>query len=125
MQKKDEDDFLRTLAAIRVSVDNLGVPDYLFGAHLFLFNQLLISPFRLEIKETFDNILRKTWLERTTMFQGAFNCPRVTVPDIQNACNNKFTGLKSSAKILLAVSNALSLRLSDEFIALLKKVANK
>ena len=59
------------------------------------------------------DILSEQWLEKIK-FRAALKTPLLTVPRIEQACNSDETGKKKIGQILLAVHQAVSIRVAHE-----------
>ena len=103
----------RVTAALKV-VHNIGTsPENLFHAHILISTYLVesliwLAPFLTGLAR----LLSAQWLEKIK-FRVALKMPRVTVPEIEQACKSSETGKKKIGRILLAVHKAVSVRVTS------------
>ena len=57
-------------------------------------------------------LVRKIWRERT-QFPAEFSIPRISIPEIQRACDDGATGIRLAARILIAAQTATSTRVPE------------
>lgn len=115
MRDEHEDREVRLLAALRVTVEESVEPAALFYAHTILVSSLLQGIWAEDVAEYLAELLARQWLHKTC-FRAVLLMPQLTVPDIQAACSGEVGGKQKVAKIILAASNAVSVRLSQELI---------
>ncbi|MEI8040780.1 MAG: hypothetical protein WCL11_05190 [Verrucomicrobiota bacterium] len=63
--------------------------------------------------DALGDLVRRVWLERLN-FPAEFSLARLSVPAVQHACDDKSSGLRLAARILLAAETAVSTRLPDD-----------
>lgn len=102
----------RMIAALRVSMNPDETPDNLFYAHSILLIELH-QKFWIKEVDYFAELISKQWLQKIS-FPASLITPRLTVPEIQDACTSKATGIRKAAQILLAVSHAVSIELPKD-----------
>ncbi|MCY3788493.1 MAG: Uma2 family endonuclease, partial [Gemmatimonadetes bacterium] len=110
-ESKRED---RLTAALKTIHNTDTDPTTLFYAHTLVATDIIDNDkYRLwgweeNIIISLSDLLSRQWLEKIK-FQTMLNMPRITVPDIEQACNSSETGKKKMGQILLAASQAVSI----------------
>ena len=89
--------------------------DLLF-AHTYISSSFIASPWEDLVVNDLAVHLSSKWLEKIE-FRAKMKTPTLTVPQIEKACKSSETGKKKIGQILLAVHNAVSVKvsLSPEF----------
>ena len=103
----------RLAAALKIVHDIETNPVNLFYAHTliatFFIGQTWLDPVITSLAE----LLSAQWLEKIK-FRATLKMPMITVPRIEQACNSSETGKKKIGQILLAVHQAVSVRVAPE-----------
>ena len=95
----------------------------LFHAHALIAPYLVSSLIWLDSFETgLAELLSVQWLERIK-FRATLKTPMITVPQIEQVCNSSATGKKKIGQILLAVHQAVSIRVAPETLQQLRSWA--
>jgi hypothetical protein len=97
---------VRFTAAVRMANDTLFDLDQMFIGHAALFAYVNGSLLKTEVGEVFGELVRKRWRERIRL-PAVFLTPRYTIPPIKAACEDKATGLRLVARILLVAKDAV------------------
>jgi hypothetical protein len=114
----------RVLAAVKMSVDTALDVESLFYSHVTLLNYFAASVVRSAAAEFLVRIFTKVW--RAKMLSTfALQSPRLTVPAVLVACESKLAPLQKSASILLAVQQAIGVRLPKNNQDQLTLIASK
>ena len=105
----------RVMASLKI-VHNIETdPKNLFYAHTLITTSLIDQGWGTHIATDLAELLSKQWLKKIK-FQAVLETPRITVPQIQQACNNSETGKKKIGQILLAAHQAVSVQLSPDIL---------
>ena len=103
----------RLVAALKIVHNIETSPENLFYAHTFIttspINQTWLDSVMTDLAELFSS----QWLEKIK-FRATLKMPMITVPQIEQACNSSETGRKKIGQILLAVHQAVSVRVAPE-----------
>ncbi len=93
----------------------VSLEDLLF-AHTYISSSFIHSPWKDLVVNDLATHLSSKWLEKVR-FRAKLKTPMITVPQIEQACKSSETGKKKIGQILLAVHNAVSVKvpLSPEF----------
>ncbi len=106
---------IRTLAALRVCLEETVNPDPLFYSHIMLSTNLRKFNWISDVENALAELISKQWLSKIN-FRAALRSPQLTIPEIEKACRNDTKGLQKAAMVLLAVSNAVSVCLPGRTI---------
>ena len=110
-------------AALKIIHNTETSSESLFHAHALISPYLVSSLIWLDSFETgLAELLSLQWLERIK-FQATLKTPMITVPQIEQACNSSATGKKKIGQILLAVHQAVSIRVAPETLQHLRSWA--
>ena len=103
-------------ASIRVIHNAEGSLEDLLFAHTYISSSFIASPWEDLVVNDLAVHLSSKWLEKIE-FRAKMKTPTLTVPQIEKACKSSETGKKKIGQILLAVHNAVSVKvsLSPEF----------
>ena len=104
-------------ASIRVMHNaEVSLEDLLF-AHTYISSCFINSPWEELVVNDLAVHLSSKWLEKVK-FRAKLKTPKLTVPQIEQACKSSETGKKKIGQILLAVHQAVSIKvpLSPEFL---------
>lgn len=112
----------RLLACIRVTNVSDVSPDDLFIAHVLLALDFLQGFWASDTVPYLVQMIIAQWLLKCE-FPAALRSPRISVPSIRAACTNDSAGPKKAAQILLAASMAVSVRLPEDYLTTLRKLA--
>ena len=106
----------RLVATFKVMLNPETSPENLFAAHLNITTYFINSPWEDFVVNDLAELLSVQWLEKIT-FRAKLKTPFLTVPQIEQACKNSETGKKKIGQILIAVHQAVSVKvpLSPEF----------
>ena len=99
--------------------DEVGLNE-LFYAHLNLTQFLTLGDCKRFLGKEFTDFVSATWIERIK-FKAVLKNPAYTVPLIEVACRSEYEPAKKLSRVLLAVSNAVSVRLSEDSIKWLEE----
>ena len=103
-------------ASIRVMHNaETSLEDLLF-AHTYISSSFINSPWKDLVVKDLAELLSYQWLQKIE-FRAKLKTPMLTVPQIEQACNSSETGKKKIGQILLAVHQAVSVKvpLSPKF----------
>ena len=103
-------------ASIRVIHNaETSLEDLLF-AHTYISSSFINSPWKDLVVKDLAELLSYQWLQKIE-FRAKLKTPMLTVPQIEQACNSSETGKKKIGQILLAVHQAVSVKvpLSPKF----------
>ncbi len=101
---------LRVMHNVKASLEDL-----LF-AHTYMASSFINSPWEDFVGKDLAELLSVQWLEKIT-FRAKLKTPFLTAPQIEQACKNSETGKNKIGQILIAVHQAVSVKvpLSPEF----------
>ena len=111
------------VAALKIVHNIETSPKNLFYAHTLITYYLIgrtwmdqVVPDLAELLSVhLGELLSAQWLEKIK-FRAMLNMPMITVPQIEQACNSSETGKKKIGQILLAASQAVSIRVAPEIL---------
>lgn len=110
------------LAAALKTIHNTDTdPTTLFCAHTLVATAIIDNnKYRLwgweeHIMISLSDLFSIQWLEKIK-FRAMLNMTKITVPDIENACNSSETGKKKIGQILLAASQAVSITVPPDIL---------
>ena len=116
LMKAQEAKYEKRLAAASKIVHNIETsPENLFHAHTLIATGLIGQIWEDLVVIDLAELLSMQWLEKIK-FRAMLKTPMVTVPSIEQACNNNETGKKKIGQILLAVHQAVSIRVAPEIL---------
>ena len=98
----------RLVAALKVAHDIEMDPQSLFYAHTFITIAFIDQDWEECVAADLAELLSKQWLNKIK-FQAVLETPRITVPQIEQACNSGETGKKKIGQVLLAAHQAVLL----------------
>ena len=103
-------------AALKIIHNIKTSPENLLHAHIlitpYIINNLIwLDPFLTGLAD----LLSAQWLEKIK-FRAALKTPMLTVSQIEQACNSSETGKKKIGQILLAASQAVSIKVAPEVL---------
>ena len=103
-------------ASIRVIHNAKASLEDLLFAHTYISSSFINSPWKDFLVKDLAELLSIQWLEKIK-FRAKLKTPMLTVPQIENACKSSETGKKKIGQILLAVHQAVSVKvpLSPKF----------
>lgn len=123
MRDDKQDRQSRLLAALNVGTAGSVMPNDLFYAHVLVATTLLFQRmWANEVSDGLAALLSRRWLEKIE-FRAALINPAFTVPEIESACKSKSSGVRKTAKILLAVASAVSTQLPHNMTMMLRNFA--
>ena len=113
----------RLVAALKI-IHNIDTnPRDLFYAHTLvatvIINKDELWKWERHIMTDLVDLFSRQWLEKVK-FRAMLKMPTITVPQIEQACNNSETGKKKIGQILLAAHQAVSVRVSPEILQQLR-----
>ena len=115
MRTEEVKDEKRLVAALKIVHHIETNPENLFYAHTFIttsrINQTWLDPVVTGLAE----LISAQWLEKIK-FRATLKMPTITVPQIEQACNSSETGRKKIGQILLAVHQAVSVKVAPEIL---------
>ncbi len=104
----------RLVAALRIVHSIETSPENLFHAHTLITTCLINNLTWLDpVVSDLAEFLSAQWIEKIK-FRATLKMPMITVPQIEHACQSNETGRKKIGQILLAVLQAVSLRVAPE-----------
>ena len=123
MKAKDSKLEERLVAALKI-IHNIDTnPSNLFYAHTLVATVIIDNDklWKWEEHTMTDvaDLFSRQWLEKIK-FRAMLKMPTITVPQIEQACNNSETGKKKIGQILLAAHQAVSVRVSSEILQQLR-----
>ena len=113
--KAQETKYENRLAAALKIVHNIKTsPENLFHAHTLITTCLINNLTWLDpVVSDLAEFLSAQWIEKIK-FQATLKTPIITVPQIEHACKSNETGRKKIGQILLAVLQAVSIKITPE-----------
>ena len=105
----------RLVAALKIVHNTETDPLNLFYAHTFITTSLIGKTWEEHVVTDLAELLSKQWLNKIK-FQAVLETPRITVPQIEQACNSSKTGKKKIGQILLAAQQAVSLPVPSDIL---------
>ena len=90
-------------------------PEILFYAHTFIMTALIDQIWRDPVMRDAAELFSAQWLEKIK-FPATLRTPKITVPQIRQACNSNEIGKKKIGQILLAVRQAVSLKVPSHIL---------
>ena len=113
----------RLVAALKI-IHNIDTnPSDLFYAHTLvatvIINKDELWKWERHIMTDLVDLFSRQWLEKVK-FRAMLKMPTITVPQIEQACNNSETGKKKIGQILLAAHQAVSVGVSPEILQQLR-----
>ena len=111
-EAKYEEQFLAALKIVHHIETN---PENLFYAHTLITTGLIKKIWEDLAVTDLAELLSAQWLEKIKL-PAVLRTPMITVPQIEQACNSSETGKKKIGQILLAVYQAVSIRVAPEIL---------
>ena len=111
-EAKYEEQFLAALKIVHHIETN---PENLFYAHTLITTSLIKKIWEDFVATDLAELLSAQWLEKIKL-PAVLRTPMITVPQIEQACNSSETGKKKIGQILLAVHQAVSVRVAPEIL---------
>ena len=105
----------RLVAALKIVHNIETKPEDLFYAHTFITTSLIGPTWLDPVVTGLAELLSAQWLEKIK-FRATLKAPMITVPQIEQACNSSETGKKKIGQILLAVHQAISLKVPSHIL---------
>jgi len=121
MKDKKENSKKRLLAILNVSLAKSITPNDLFHAHALLVHEVIQNTSIQNIADYLVAMLTRQWLHKIQS-PALLITPKLTVPDIKAACQSEINSLPKVAKIILAVSNAVSVQLPKKYVHQLRQL---
>ena len=115
MRTQDMKPEKRLVAALKIAHNIETNPENLFFAHTFIVTSPIDQTWLEPVMTGLAELLSVQWLEKIK-FPAALRTPMITVPQIEQACNSSETGKKKIGQILLAVHQAVSVRVAPEIL---------
>ena len=109
MKTQDAKSEKRLAAALKVVQHKETSPENLFHAQTLIATSLIDQTWLDPVVQDLAELLSAQWLEKIK-FRATLKTPMITVPQIEQVCNNSETGKKKIGQILLAAYQAVSLR---------------
>ena len=104
----------RLAAALKIVHSIETSPENLFHAHTLITTCLINNLTWLDpVVSDLAEFLSAQWIEKIK-FQATLKTPIITVPQIEQACKSNETGRKKIGQILLAVLQAVSIKVTPE-----------
>ena len=120
MKSEDLESGERVTAALKVAHSVKTSPANLFHANVIISIYLVVNLQWLDpCLDGLARLLSSQWLEKIKS-RAAFRMQKVTVPEIERACKSTETGKKKIAQILLAVYQAVSVRVAPENLQIIR-----
>ena len=105
----------RLVTALKIVHNIKTSPENLFHAHTLIATGLIGQVWEDLAVTDLAELLSAQWLKKIKL-PAVLRTPMITVPQIEQACNSSETGKKKVGQILLAVSQAISLRVPSEIL---------
>ena len=105
----------RLVAALKIVYNIESNPNNLFYAHVLIATFLIREIWEGFAGTDLANLLSAQWLEKIK-FRATLKTPMLTVPRIEQTCNSSETGKKKIGQILLAASQAVSIKVAPEVL---------
>ena len=102
-------------AALKIARNIETSPENLFCAHALITTYLIGKIWDDLVIIDLAELLSVQWLEKIK-FPATLRTPKITVPQIKEACNSSAVGKKKIGQILLAVHQAISLKVPSEIL---------
>ena len=102
-------------AALKIARNIETSPENLFCAHALITTYLIGKIWDDLVITDLAELLSVQWLEKIK-FPATLRTPKITVPQIKEACNSSAVGKKKIGQILLAVHQAISLKVPSEIL---------
>ena len=103
------------ITALNVIHNVKASPEDLFHAHALIAAALIVSEWEDFVALDLAELLVTQWLEKIKL-PAMLKLPRITVHQIDRACKSSETGKKKIGQILLAVQQAVSVRVAPEML---------
>ena len=103
----------RLVAALKIVDNPESSPNNLFYAHVLITTVLISETWEGFVKTDLANLVSAQWLKKIK-FRAALKMPMITVPQIEQACKSSEVGKRKIGQILLAVHQAVALRVAPE-----------
>jgi hypothetical protein len=106
---------MRFLAAARLMSDPDAGVDRMFNAQVWLVGWVGHSKlfWNYDLGEYVAAIISRTW-KKQCAFKATLRNPRLAVPAIERECESKDGGIAKASRVLLAVADAVTIRLSED-----------
>ena len=111
------------LGAWNLLLSDEASPEYVFAAHVRWLCSMAFSPWFGDTAAAFCRQTETAW-GRAIRTPALLRQPRTNIPEIELACADGMRGLAKSARILLAASPAVSLRMPSDMAAAIRKLAS-
>ena len=105
----------RLVAALKIVHNTETDPKNLFYSHTLITTSLIGKTWEEHVVTGLAELLSKQWLKKIK-FQAVLETPRITVPQIEQACKSGETGKKKIGQILLAAHQAVLLPVSSNIL---------
>ena len=105
----------RLVAALKIVHNIETSPENLFYAHTFITTSPIDQTWLDSVMTDLAELFASQWLEKIK-FPATLRTPKITVPQIRRACNSNEIGKKKIGQILLAVRQAVSLKLPSHIL---------
>lgn len=121
-QSRPSNRLRQLLSALRLAHDPEASLQGCFGGCVTLVTDLQLFHGIFLTGEALGDLVRRVWRERLK-FPAEFSLPRMSVPNLQRACDDNSNGLRLAARILLAAETATSTRLPEDMRKRLHELA--
>ena len=115
MKTQEEKSEKRLISALRVVQDKETSPEDLFHAQTLIATSLIDQTWLDPVVRYLAELLSAQWLKKIK-FRATLKTPMLTVPQIERACNSSETDKKKIGQILLAVLQAISIKVTPEVL---------
>ena len=115
MKTQKEKSEKRLISALRVVQHKEISPEDLFHAQTLIATSLIDQKWLDPVVQYLAELLSAQWLEKIK-FRATLKTPMLTVPQIERACNSSETDKKKIGQILLAVLQAISIKVTPEVL---------
>tara|TARA_R110001592_G_scaffold226647_3_gene482812 strand:+ start:108 stop:3242 length:3135 start_codon:yes stop_codon:yes gene_type:complete len=122
MSDESSENCARLLSALRICMLDDASPAVMLCAQVQLTDYFSRSMWAIETAESLAGLVTAQW-RRILKCGAALRTPRLTIPEIERACNTNCGGFAKAAKVLLAASDAVSIRLSADLRNNLEQLA--
>ena len=124
MQSGSETWERRLLASVRIALAEDTSPEELFIAHTQLAVGLLQGLWTENIAPYLERLVEDQWLRRCD-FPAALRSPRTSVPALRAAWAESALDTAKVARILLAASGAVSVRIPEDYLRVLRELSSR
>lgn len=109
------------LAVVNILLSPDATPEELFLAHARWLCEIRIAPWMCDVGPAFCILVQRAW-SRAIETPALLRHPRLSIPAIRTACEADGVSVSKAARILWAAAGAVSIRISPQMDAAIRKV---